>query len=372
MSEKRYRVAVVGGAGMWGRHYLQTFAQREDCSVVLVDPSERAREFAGHFGVVEVLDTLEELLKRETPDIVANILPVRLSRDAVIACAEAGVKAVSCEKPMAVELSVADEMVRVCQERGTAFGCATAYWEVPFLQECAQWLREGHIGPLTAVSIPGGLPREVSGAGCVQLTQMRLVTGMEVEWVEGWVLPPEPGWTLPDGAEEYEIDCPAYGRLGLSGGLVCDIPAPCEEGHVHCRVWVEGEEGQAWFNGPQPILIQGKGASSTPVYPNFMQQGWDRVFSYVCERLVRAAERGDGQIECSGHDYRQALEIALALKLSARSGHERIEVPLADRSLKIYPHDYRLRGGDVAGWGSIGYDGPPQVEGRPTLNRPKR
>ena len=117
MSEKQYRVAVVGGAGMWGRHYLQTFAQREDCSVVLVDPSERAREFAGHFGVVEVLDTLEELLKRETPDIVANILPVRLSRDAVIACAEAGVKAVSCEKPMAVELSVADEMVRVCQER---------------------------------------------------------------------------------------------------------------------------------------------------------------------------------------------------------------------------------------------------------------
>ena len=47
-------------------------------------------------------------------------------------------------------------------------------------------------------------------------------------------------------------------------------------------------------------------------------------------------------------------------------------LPLADRSLKIYPHDYRLRGGDVAGWGSIGYDGPPQVEGRPNLNRPKR
>ena len=34
---------------------------------------------------------------------------------------------------------------------------------------------------------------------------MRLVTGMEVEWVEGWVLPPEPGWTLPQGAQEHEI-----------------------------------------------------------------------------------------------------------------------------------------------------------------------
>ena len=179
MDKKTYRVAVVGCAGMWGRHYLRTFAQRDDCDVVLVDPSrERARQFADHFGVEEVIDSLGELLKRETPDIVATILPVRHSYEAVLACAEAGVKAVSCEKPMAIELSQADEMVRVCREKGTAFGCATAYWEVPFLQESAQWLREGYIGPLTAASIPGGLPREVSGAGCVQLTQMRLVTGM--------------------------------------------------------------------------------------------------------------------------------------------------------------------------------------------------
>jgi predicted dehydrogenase len=372
MDKKTYRVAVVGGAGMWGRHYLRTFAQRDDCDVVLVDPSrERARQFADHFGVEEVIDSLDELLKRETPDIVATILPVRHSYEAVLACAEAGVKAVSCEKPMAIELSQADEMVRVCREKGTAFGCATAYWEVPFLQESAQWLREGHIGPLTAASIPGGLPREVSGAGCVQLTQMRLVTGMEVEWVEGWVLPPEPGWTLPEGAQEYEIDCPAYGRLGLSGGMVCEIPAPRDESEVRCRVWVEGEEGQAWFGGSQSVFIKGKGAESTPVEPDFLQGEWQRAFHYVCERLVRAVERGDGQLPCSGHDYRQALEIALALKLSARNGHERVALPLTDRSLKIYPHDYRLRGGDVAGWQSIGYEGPPQVEGRAQLNRPK-
>ena len=61
MSEKKYRVAVVGGAGMWGRYYLQTFAQHDDCSVVLVDRSEeRAREFAEHSGVTEIIDSLDE------------------------------------------------------------------------------------------------------------------------------------------------------------------------------------------------------------------------------------------------------------------------------------------------------------------------
>ena len=63
----------------------------------------------------------------------------------------------------------------------------------------------------------------------------------------------------------------------------------------------------------------------------------------------------------SGEDYRRALETAIAFKLSAASGHQRVELPLEDRSHRLLPHPYRLFGGDVAGWQSIGYSGPPQV-----------
>ena len=291
-------------------------------------------------------------------------MPVSQTYGAVMACAEAGVKAISCEKPMAVELSHADEMVKTCRERGIAFGCGTAYWEVPQLIETAQWIAEGQLGALQRAAIPGGLPRELSGAGCVQLSQMRLATGMEVEWVEGWVLPPEEGWSLPDGAADYEIDCPAYGRLGLSGGIVCEIPVPRQEGEVRCRVWVEGAKGQAWLNAPRPTLIKGAGAESTPVYPDFFTGGRLGPYKSIAAQLVQASETG-GEVLCSGHDYRQALEIALALKLSARNGHKRVYLPLPDRSLRIYPHVYRLQGGDIAGWESIGYMGPPEVEGKP-------
>ena len=64
----------------------------------------------------------------------------------------------------------------------------------------------------------------------------------------------------------------------------------------------------------------------------------------------------------SGRGYHQALEIAIALKQSAECEHRRVSLPLADRSLRIVPHPYRLLGGDVAGWESIGYTGPPNVE----------
>ncbi|MCE2448279.1 MAG: hypothetical protein J4F35_07820 [Candidatus Latescibacteria bacterium] len=54
--------------------------------------------------------------------------------------------------------------------------------------------------------------------------------------------------------------------------------------------------------------------------------------------------------------------MAIALVRSAHRGHERVSLPFADRTLKLYPHPYRLRGGDVAGWQSIGYDGPPTMD----------
>jgi len=75
---------------------------------------------------------------------------------------------------------------------------------------------------------------------------------------------------------------------------------------------------------------------------------------------MRAFDTG-GDAVCSGHDYRQALEIAIALKQSAHRGGERVSLPLSDRSLRVFPHPYRLKGGDVAGYASIGYAAPPDL-----------
>ena len=360
---KKYRIAVVGGAGTWGSRYLHAYANHPACEIVaLVDRAkDRRQTFADRYGVEVIFDSLDELLAREVPDIVSAILPTSHNPDAVIACAEAGVKVVSCEKPIAVELSQADAMVRTSRERGTVFSCGSVYSGVPYLLETINWIGAGNIGKLTAAAIPSGLPREVSGGGCVQLTLLRLLTGMEVEWVEGWTLPPDSGWMPPVEVSESEIDCPAYGRLGLLGGVVCEIPAPSEQGGS-CPVRVTGENGQVWMTGPKPVLIQGNGAASTPVYPDFLDTpSPDEFFTRRIEWLMQAFDTGQDVLD-SGHGYRQALEIAIALKQSAESGHRRIALPLKDRSLRIVPHPYRLLGGDVAGWESIGYTGPPNAE----------
>ena len=363
MPEKKYRVAVVGGAGTWGRHYLRAFAEHPDCEIVaLVDRArDRRQAFAAHYGVEAVYDTVDELLARDVPDMVSAILPVAYTHDAVIACAEAGVKVVSCDKPIAVELARADAMVRVCRERGTAFGCGTGHWNAPYLPETVEWIRAGNIGALIAAAIPRGLVAEVSGGGCAELAQMRFLTGMEVEWVEGWTLPPEPGYRAAEATLDTEVDCPAWGRLGLSGGIVCEICKPPTDPKAVCQSAATGENGQVWIARPRPVLIQGKGAESTPVFPDFFDEPQPENFLMpVIEQLMRAFDTGE-ECECSGRDYLQALEIAIALVQSAHRGHERMALPLEDRSLKLYPHPYRLHGGDRAGWESIGYKGPPEV-----------
>ncbi len=364
MRTKKYRVAVVGGAGTWGNRYLHAYANHPACEIVaLVDRAkDRRGVFADRYGIETLFDTLDELLDREVPDIVSAILPTSHNPDTVIACAEAGVKVVSCEKPISVELSQADAMVRISREHGTVFACGSVYTGIPYLLETIDWIGAGHIGTLTGAAIPTGLPREVSGGGCVQLTLLRLLTGMEVEWVEGWALPPDSDWMPPVDISASEIDCPAYGRLGLSGGIVCEIPIPPSGRGGACPVTVTGANGQIWITASGPVIIQGSGAASTPVYPDFLDTpAPDDFFTRRIEWLMQAHDTGQDVLD-SGHGYRQALEIAIALKQSAQCGHRRISLPLADRSSRIVPHPYRLLGGDVAGWESIGYQGPPNAE----------
>ena len=56
--EGKYRVAVVGGAGTWGRHYVRAYAEHPDCEIVaLIDRAkDRRQAFADRYGIDTVCD----------------------------------------------------------------------------------------------------------------------------------------------------------------------------------------------------------------------------------------------------------------------------------------------------------------------------
>ena len=111
----------------------------------------------------------------------------------------------------------------------------------------------------------------------------------------------------------------------------------------------------------RPIVIKGTGPLAAPFYPRYLfNDPAETLVAPAVARLVRAFENG-GPIECSGEELRHVLEVAIALKQSAHDGHRRVELPIADRSARIFPHPHRLKGGDEVGWDARGYERPPDL-----------
>jgi predicted dehydrogenase len=73
------RVAIVGGAGKWGQHYVNAYANHPDCRIVgFVDTAvERRHAMADYYGITAEYETVDQLLNDVVPDIVSIILPAK-------------------------------------------------------------------------------------------------------------------------------------------------------------------------------------------------------------------------------------------------------------------------------------------------------
>ena len=76
-----------------------------------------------------------------------------------------------------------------------------------------------------------------------------------------------------------------------------------------------------------------------------------KEFNYLTgstRSLINAVRTGS-KLAISGHDLRQAIEVAIGIKLSAQMGNVPIKLPLNDRSQSLIPAQARLVGGDLSG-----------------------
>ena len=114
-----YCAGIIGCGGIAGCH---ASAYRNDARMTLVagaDPREgRRTKFQADFGV-PVYASAQEMLDRERLDVVSICTPHPMHHAMTLLAAEAGAKAILCEKPIAMNLTEADEMVRVCKQQGT-------------------------------------------------------------------------------------------------------------------------------------------------------------------------------------------------------------------------------------------------------------
>ena len=358
--KKKLSVGIVG-CGRMGQYYADVYKALPDTELVAIaEWNDERRPIVGkRFGVKALFKDVDAMLQSVVPDVVAIITPSKFMKGAVIACAEAGVKGISTDKPIAARLSDADAMVDACAKRNIVFAGGNlqrAKWTV---QHAARKLRSGELGKPIGAAMHG-FGGEISGGGCQHISVLRLFTNAEVSEVIAWG---EPAEALADDKDDSGLNI--NGRFRMSSGLDCQVFGLTHEYGSQknlsgVQVWTDDSMVSWNWNAPQVFRgfdAAGKRQEVDPKYPPYPwsdtieKAGLETGDSYLVSSIrtfLNAVTTGS-ELWISGHDLRQALEVAIACKRSAQLGSKPVKLPLEDRSLALYPRPYRWLGGDPTG-----------------------
>ena len=120
--------------------------------VAVVDPLQVAREqYQDEYEIGAAFASVEEMLAAIKPDLVSVCTWHLLHPAPTVAAARAGVKGVICEKPMAVGMVLANEMVSVCEECGTKLVISHQRRFTPGWEKARELVQGGAIGDVVQV-----------------------------------------------------------------------------------------------------------------------------------------------------------------------------------------------------------------------------
>ncbi len=119
MTASRTRVGVVGVGAIAQVAHLPVLAGRDDVEIVAVCDNDRpkAQALAARFGIQNVYDDIEDLLRHTRPDAVVICTPNHLHEVHVLTALSAGVP-VLCERPLALSSSGVEKIIAASGKSG--------------------------------------------------------------------------------------------------------------------------------------------------------------------------------------------------------------------------------------------------------------
>ncbi len=113
---ERIRFALIG-CGRISRNHFESMKQLDNATIVSCadNVEERAREASEKYGVNSYYTNYLEMLDKEKPDAVIICTPSGIHPEIGIEAANRGIHVIT-EKPMAIRLSEADDLVKACDQ----------------------------------------------------------------------------------------------------------------------------------------------------------------------------------------------------------------------------------------------------------------
>lgn len=347
--DNRLRLGIVG-CGRISVCYSDAFKKLSDraelCCAVDID-IDRARAFAEPFGCF-YSDRIEDLFDKNI-DIVHLCLPHDLHAPVAVRLMKAGMHVLT-EKPVAITLQEADEMIRTAEENGVKLGCIfqTRYNES--VQVLKKMYESGDFGRVFAARSylawnrpdeyyegcdwKGTWEREGGGALIDQaihsIDRVRYILGRDVEWIEGSIHNHcHPKLNVEDAAEaavSFEGGC-IY-NLYACNYYGFDSPINIEFCGEKGRFGLIQDMGYSWIGDKYREYRVVSGESTVG------KDYWGTSHIMQIEEFYNAV-RGGGEILVDGIEGRKTLEIIKGIYLSSIE-KKRITLPFRDIRIKEY------------------------------------
>lgn len=146
---ERTRVAVLG-AGFIADIHLESyhrFVPEAEVVAVYARNKERVEEFAAKHHISKWYTDLDAVINDSGCEVVDICLPNFLHYEATLNAAKAG-KHIIIEKPLAVTLEEADEMIAACKQAGVKLMYAEELCFAPKYERVRQLVNEGAVGDI--------------------------------------------------------------------------------------------------------------------------------------------------------------------------------------------------------------------------------
>jgi predicted dehydrogenase len=277
------RIAIVG-CGFVADYYVRTLQNHPELELIGI--MDRVPERAAHFSKyhsLPIYNTLEELLQDDRVQIVLNLTNPRNHYEVSKQCLEAG-KHVYSEKPLAMDVAEAEELVVMAEQRGLYISSAPCNMLSETAQSMWKALREKVVGTVRVVyaEMDDGLVHKMqykkwlseSGIPWPYKDEFEVGCTLEhagyyVTWLAAFFGPAETvtafsSCLIPEKVTDVQLDPPqtpdfSVACIKFASGVVARITCGIVAPHDH-RLMIVGDEGilcteDCWFYN-SPVYIK--------------------------------------------------------------------------------------------------------------------
>jgi predicted dehydrogenase len=151
------RVGIIGTGVIFNLNILGYLNNPEVEITCLCNRTiEKAKDKIKKFKLnksISIYSDYKEMIDKEDLDIVEILLPHHLHSDASIYAAKKGLKGISVQKPMALSLEEADNMINACKESGSILTIYENFVFDPHIQKAKELIEQDYIGDIASIRI---------------------------------------------------------------------------------------------------------------------------------------------------------------------------------------------------------------------------